>query len=623
MKNWFRLDLRFGVLTFLCLVAAAHAFDYGDLDANRFPIDGWQNLAWADPGNWQTVNVTNSGAIPAAQRIPANDPTVDASARLKWIVDNVNVGQNLRLYFPTGTYHFQTDCLIERGNLDIQGDGPTATVFRLDIPAAQSGGLRFAGAGAAAPTDVTGGAGRNSGAITVADAAGFAVGDFVEIFMSNSGLKDNYAAGQISRITAKNGNTLTLDLKLGVDMIGKSPKAQKRTMLSNVRVRDLKLFRVRDNVDVSSNIKTFSVHNFNVKNVTSERSANHHMEFGRSRDVIVRACVFEDALDQGVGGHGYGVAIKGNTTQAMVVDSHFENLRHDVVIHFGGNHSVIAYNAGIEGPQSGTDNRFITHGRGAHNNLFEGNFSDRDIVSDNVHGAELRGNTYFRNWGRDVGDENPAQDTMNVVANEVEGALRNNGAGSNYVGANEVGGVFQNGVLSPTSVLPESLFLTAQPPYVSAWPLYGPVGGTGGGGTTVYRLEVSAGTYNGDAAEAVDGEGGNVRMKTWNNAANQRWLLVDLGGGLFRLNSDSATYNGKALQAFDSAGGDVKMGTWQNWGNQKWKLIDLGGGLFRIESAASTYNGKVLQAMDGDNGNLKMNTWQNWGNQKWRLVILP
>ncbi len=491
------------LLTCFCalLSLSSYAFDYGDLDANKFPPAGWVDTQWNDPGGWTTINVNNNG-------IPKNDNTVDAGAVLQSLVA-ANTGNKI-YYFPAGTYHFKTKCQITKGGVQIKGDGPT-TIFKLDFPGTQViSGIVFQGGDEATTYTLNANANRGDNQITLTNSAGIAVNDYLRLEHQKGNDADE-TMKQIVRVTAKNGNTLTLDMKLGVVFDKTKTTVYETNLIANIKVSDFKMERVRANGKFSNNLVISKARNILVTDIVSRKSPQSHIKVGNCRDGLITQCDVADGFGGG-GGWEYGITIP-SSTRVNVINNVAADLRHHYSTQFGTSHCVIAYNV-ANAPYNAYADFGEHNSKGCHNNLWEGNFGE-ELYNDNFgdnFGTEYT--TYFRNHAKvKVGSEEPLNSKMNLIGNEVEANGIKTSGTNHYVGANRKntdangnGGTMVWGALSATDDIPESLFLTAQPAYAASWPLYGPdSGGTGGsGGTTTVEAE-SYNSQNGITLYTNDG----------------------------------------------------------------------------------------------------------------------
>lgn len=459
-------------LALVIMSTSAAALDYGDIPIGRIPAAGWQETQFQNISGWVTLDVSTQG-------LPPNDPAIDASDRLRTILAS-NTGTPLKLVFPAGTYTFKTTLQIGRGEIWLQGAGADATVFRLDAPSAQPLEISFRGADIGAPVALAADASRGNQSVTLVDASSVAVGDHLRVYRSNFVVDgQNAVAGQLVRVTGKSGNTVSFDLALGISFtVAHGSVVQRWAPVETVRLSDLGFVRVRDNADFSANLRINRAYNILLEDLRSDRCANTHFGINHSRRVRATRVVADAAFDYGGGGHGYGFTINDSSTEITVVNCTLSDLRHQFVIEKGANHCVIAYNDVIFNSANTNFHRIALHGKFAHNNLIEGNFSERDLVADTAHGANGPYNAFYRNSGFEIGNESSETAYIMIVGNEASSTLRQVGP-NRFVGANIVKGSFVAGSLSTNSSLPPSLFRESAPAYVDHWPLYGPGAGSG------------------------------------------------------------------------------------------------------------------------------------------------
>lgn len=462
------------------MASPVSAVDYGDLPANRMAPSGWINYQWDDTGGWTQINVNNHG-------LPKNNPSVDAGQKLEEIIaDTVGDGKRI-IYFPAGTYYFQTPAVITHWNIQLKGDG-SQTVLNLnfaDNTTPQLHGIKFTGSEGAS-YDLAASAARGDDQVTLASSAGLAKNDYVLVreFVDDVSNRDpNRAYGQIVKVTAKDGNTLTLDMKLGVGFNRPDSQVVKLNMIKNIKVSNLTIKRESENAVGSNNLHFAYTQNIAVTGVTGVKAHKSHITVGYSRDGIISDNHVSGAFDLTTGNNGYGYSISNSSTRINVIDNTASDLRHFYLAQLSANHCVFAYNTSAN--QNGYGDFNEHHGNGAHNNLWEGNFGAEiviDEVGNNTYGAKHT--TFFRNHATSrIGSETPKTENMNLIGNELRRSDANlENVGTNgYLGANRVStdasgttGTMVWGSLSASSEIPNSLFLTSQPSYLMEWPLYGP-----------------------------------------------------------------------------------------------------------------------------------------------------
>ncbi len=384
-------------------------------------------------------------------------------------------------YFPPGDYTFASAVDINNDNVIIRGAGSDQTEFYLDGSAIN--GIRFLGWTYDA-TAVTGSVPEGSQTLTVADAAGLEVGDMVQI---NQKLYDwdaewgNRSWGQLVFITAINGNEITVDLPLSLGLdAGQQPEVMKLRPLQNVGVEDL--YIERKLYDESSNIEFRTVHNGFVRNVESYNAVKFHVFVYRGRQIEISGNYIHDAQNYGTGGHGYGVNLENLSTNILVTNNIFKNLRHHMLVQTGVNHSIISYNYNVDIKEL-VD--LSLHGHFSNHNLYEGNkvwwvgFAD-------FWGQVGPENTLFRGQihGKEESDEGVIiydnSDSQNIIANDF---LRNSTLENDadvddlYTEGNVIQGTPVWNTLSSSAIVPPSLYLESAPDYWPtdlAWPAYGP-----------------------------------------------------------------------------------------------------------------------------------------------------
>ncbi len=469
---------------------------YGDIPASRMAPSGWQNIQYNDPGGWTTINVTQNG-------LPANDSSVDAGQKIEDIV--ASTSGRRRLYFPAGTYTFKTTAIINVGDIWIDGDGMDSTIFNLDFPKFQKrDGIVIKGGVQGTAVDIVGTPNRGDNQITVTNASQFQVGDYIRVkypYTASDG--DVVDVGQIVKVTAKAGTTLTIDLKIGVDF-GSGGEVREMDFAENVRVTDLTINRLRLGDRWEDNLRLNQCRNFQVKNVESIKSTTYGIRAFQCRDGIISECEVHERWGN-EGGYAYGIAATALSTRIHITNNYLYNLRHHIELAKSPNHCVISYN--VTDPLYAYSDIGAHHGDESHNNLFEGNDGRQIVMALDAH-AKAWWNTFYRNRADGtVGSQSSQFETTTIVGNETP-SISFSGS-NNYKGSNIVNGVFQADSLPAGSNLPASLYLSSQPSYVASWPLFGP--GSGGGGGTTYQAE----NYNSASGVSTESNDGGTVIRDW------------------------------------------------------------------------------------------------------------
>jgi hypothetical protein len=450
---------------------ASAAVDSGDVPASRLPPAGWLDTQWVDPGGWATVDVTTRG-------LPANTASVDAAAKVRAILSTA-VGRTV-LYFPAGAYYFHTGLDITHDDVILRGAGLDRTRLVIDAPGAANAEIAFRGATAGAPLAVSGSPAAGASSITVPGSGSLAVGDFVQLYLGAGKIPYGYPSEQqMFRIVSKSGDTLNLDMKIGLAYpAAKAPTAQEYDLLKTAGVERLRVERAnRPTEENVNNLVLERVHNAFVRDVESVNAGRSHISIDFSKNVVVERNYLHGAFVQDTGGYSYGVAANW-TTRAQITDNKFWDVRHAVVMQLGTNHSVTSYNSS-EAPFNGY-NDIGLHANWAYMNLFEGNrfsegYADNSKAGQGFMDPTGPGNTWFRNYATgQIGSINSATARQNVIGNKLS-LIRLSGS-DHYNGANMENGVVKWGSLGPSSRIPASLYLTAKPAFLgsTAWPVYGP-----------------------------------------------------------------------------------------------------------------------------------------------------
>jgi hypothetical protein len=451
---------------------AGAAVGIGDLPADRLPPAGWVDTQWADPGGFVTVDVTSRG-------LPADSPTVDASARLRSILATA-VGRTV-LYFPPGAYYFRTDLTITHDDVILRGAGLDRTKLIIAAPGTANAQIAFRGADVGTPLPVSGSPAAGGQSVTVPNSGPLATGDFVQLYLDGGRKPYGYASEtQIFRIVSKSGSTLNLDMKIGLPYpAAKAPVVQEIDMLRTAGVERLRIERTNQpTLENVNNLVLERVHNAFVRDIESVRSGRSHISIDWSKNVVVERNLVHGAFVQNAGGYAYGVAMNWGTNRVRVTDNKIWDLRHGIMVQLGANHNVIGYNS-VEAPFNGY-NDIALHANWAYMNLFEGNrftegYADNSKAGQGSMDPTGPGNTWFRNWASgQIGSINAATTRQNVIGNKLS-LIRLSGT-DHYHGANKEGDVVKWGSLSASSQIPASLYLAAKPAFLGStpFPVYGP-----------------------------------------------------------------------------------------------------------------------------------------------------
>jgi hypothetical protein len=455
----------------ICAGTAGTAVNIGDLPADRLPPAGWVDTQWVNPGGFVTVDVTTRG-------LPADNGSVDASAKIRDILSTAS--GRMVLYFPAGSYYFKTDLTITHDDVILRGAGLDRTKLVIDAPGATNAQIAFRGAFAGSPLAVSGSPAAGSTSITVPGSSSLAVGDFVQLYLNGGKKPYGYPSEQqIFRIVAKSGDTVGLDMKIGLPYpAAKAPTVQEIDMLKTAGVDQLRVERTNQpTLENVNNVVMDKVYNGYLHDIESVKSGRSHIDLSFCRDVVVERTFLHGAFVQNTGGYAYGVAANW-TTRARITDNKIWDIRHAVLLQLGTNHTVVSYNSS-EAPYNGY-NDLALHANWAYMNLFEGNRLAEGYADNSKEGqagmAETGPeNTWFRNYATgQMGSINSLTTRQNLIGNKLS-LIRLSGT-DHYHGANKEGDVVKWGSLSASSAIPASLYLTSKPAFLGStpWPVFGP-----------------------------------------------------------------------------------------------------------------------------------------------------
>jgi|GEM_PF-449857 len=316
-------------------------------------------------------------------------------------------GQPGVVYLPSGHYLFTATVSLPSGVV-LRGAGSASTILQFNMNGAASDCLAVSGGASGGYTTLAGGYVRGSRTITLASAVNFSVGDYAEIHQTNGSWDTNpadwaaYAIGQIVRISAVDGTTLTLETPLRYTYEASlTPQIRKLVPRVDVGIESLKVERTDNPAGAGYNIGFTYAARCWLKDVESGYSAGSHVMINAGTRIEVTGCYFHDAFGyDGTGTRGYGVTLNNHAGECLVENNIFKHLRHAMMTKMGANGNVIAYNYSRENYRSETFNDLSgdisLHGHWSFSNLFEGNIV-QTIMIDHYWGASGPYNTFFRN----------------------------------------------------------------------------------------------------------------------------------------------------------------------------------------------------------------------------------
>ena len=406
-----------------------------------------------------------------------NDGLTDNSALLKKLI-NENLLNGAEIIFPKGKYFFCANIVLSN-KIHLKGEGPTNTQFIFDLKgvgdAIIAKGME-SGTFVALASDLK----RGSKLLIISDSKGFSVGDWIELRCQNNPYMESTWAkkslGFITQIEQIKGNEIQVKDEARLDFLSTlQPQIQKIRPLQGILIENLKISRKDATNEQTSHLEWNYVVNAQIRTVEMENANFSFIALGKCSNISISSSYFHDAFNYGDGGKGYGVALQFASSNCLVENNIFKNLRHSMILQSGANGNVVSYNYSLEPQWTGTwlpktsAGDMVLHGNYPYANLFEGNIV-QNIVIDDSHGSNGPWNTFFRNRAENYGIfmNAGAGNNMNFIGNEItaEGFLTGQyiltGTG-HYEAYNQ-----DNKVIKPTNSTPikeNSLYLKNKPTF--------------------------------------------------------------------------------------------------------------------------------------------------------------
>ena len=442
-----------------------------------------QDAGFEDPA--QEVNVMDFGA--------AGDGTENDAPAIQAAIESLNNQPGI-VNFPSGSYLIEESISIP-SEVILRGVDSLSTHILIDFDGEPQNALNISGSPASEFQPVVSGYNEGSTSLAVEDASVFQVGDYAELIQDNGAWYTESAdwaensVGQILKITAINGNTLTVEHPLRIDYNDTlNPRIRKIDPVINTAIEQLRIERLDEPQEgAGSNISVNLAANVRIKDIESDKSVGSHINVHRSTQVWLTGSYIHHAFTyDGSGTRGYGITLSLHTGECLIDNNVFEKLRHAMMVKTGSNGNVFGYNYSREPYRSETIHDYSgdvsLHGHYAFANLFEGNIV-QNIFIDHYWGASGPYNTFFRNraqlYGFVITEYEYPTDRQNIVGLEITntdflyGLYQINGQ-DHYEYGNNVTGDFEPFY---TDSLPDSsYYLTNEPDFWNIsdpWPSIG------------------------------------------------------------------------------------------------------------------------------------------------------
>lgn len=458
------------IYTLLFLLVHSAAFSQ-TLPANR-SVD-WTLAGLRDTTTFEfiEIDVLTEGAIGNGTFV--NDSIVDQ------IISSVTAPGAI-LNFPVGDFLFHNTLNLP-SNIIIKGKGAEETTFTFDLSGL---GHSISVQGAIISSDTTSfneTATKDSNTVSVIDASSFTVGDWVQIIQFDDDLVTSSWAdkgvGQILKISSISNNKIAFDSPFRMDFdINRVPYIVRIDPVKNVGVECLKIHRLDDTApqQTSSVYFKYAVNSW-VNGIESDNCTFSHVQGRQSSNLSISKSYFHHAFGYGGDGRGYGVMLHGTTNECLVENNIFEHLRHSMIVQWGANGNVFAYNYSFDPfwesatTPSNAAGDVVLHGNYTYANLFEQNIC-QNIVIDDSHGPNGPFNTFLRNRSEYYGiffsaSNSPDQNFLgnditydNFPVNIVNYTILGSG---HFIHGNNNKGTIQP---SGTEILPDSSYAYSQRP---------------------------------------------------------------------------------------------------------------------------------------------------------------
>jgi hypothetical protein len=363
-------------------------------------IDPGQRIDWTWTGYPGAIPDLEAPIIDVTQAGARGDGSSDDSSAIQAAIDEA--AAPAVIYFPPGTYLIEDQLSLKAGMV-LRGAGYRAT--RLACRHAD-GCISVRGSSAGDYLALVEDAAKGATQIEVADGSAFSVGQGGQIRQADIVTAEadwgEHAVGQMVKIDAISGNTLTIDPPLHLAYpLSKGAEIRPIDYIDQVGVEDLTLERLDSGASSGgSNLDFRYAADCWVRRVESDWTEKHHLVASESLHLEVRDSYFHDAKSRGGGGNGYGVSLARQATAILVENNIFYDLRHSMIIQVGASGCVFGYNyaeKNYSDDDGGWAKTYISlHGHYAYMNLFEGNIVGWIGVGD-WWGPIGPGNTLFRN----------------------------------------------------------------------------------------------------------------------------------------------------------------------------------------------------------------------------------
>ncbi len=341
------------------------------------------------------------------------------------------------ILFPVGTYLI-TQPVYFHSELCFKGDGSGNTHLKFSLASDNESCLNITSSQNNEFMALSDGYQQNSTTLWVEGEMAIQSGDFVEIQQENGEWDCEPAdwaqnsVGQVIEVVSVNGNQLVLKDPLRIDYSETLyPVIRKIIPIRNIIIENLSIERLDEPTDGGGkNIYMAYAVNIQVSGVESRKSQGSHLYATHCAHIFVFGNYFHDAfLFDGTDTRGYGVTLNMHSSNCLIENNIFRNLRHAMMIKTGANGNVFSFNYSREPrrsePIANYSGDISIHGHYPYANLFEENIV-QNLFIDHYWGPGGPYNTFMRNrtelYGIMMTTPNGQETrTQNFIGNEIEG----------------------------------------------------------------------------------------------------------------------------------------------------------------------------------------------------------
>lgn len=372
------------------------------------------------PNSDSVVNMVEAGADPSGV-LPA-DSVLESCIRT---ISN----KHKVLYFPAGTYLF-TRTIKLRSNVIIRGKHADSTVFIFNLNGRHHA-IEVRGVNNSQPSYLQKGIRTGENEITVSE-GNLRSGQTIMLVQNDSSwITSSWAKntiGQFMTVDSLAGNTITLDKKIRHNYFKSlQPRISTPEFVNSVGIENIKMIRRDATSSQTSHVFFQYAKDCWIYGLHFDSANFGHVTFDRSYRNLVTGSFFENAFDFGGGGKAYGVVLQNTSSDNVIENNIFRNLRHSMLLQSGANGNIVSYNYSVQPFWTSTffpasySGDLVLHGNYVYANLFEGNVV-QNIVIDNSHGMNGPRNVFLRNRAEHAGiymNSSQVSDSQLFIGNEI------------------------------------------------------------------------------------------------------------------------------------------------------------------------------------------------------------